>query len=163
WIRKGCDECGGARAEGDRAIRACPATRRERLSRLTVRDLRFEYQIVPSDHPALRFLQCRTRGDGAQRIEKHCIRVNLQVEVEKTVHQDAQASNQRGKSQNAIGIFGPIGKLRSRAAECRYQKPERDAEPDHSCFYQQLQVIVVRLIHEKAGVETAKLRIDLRE
>src|ERR1700682_3742987 len=76
------------------------------------------------------------------------------------MHQDSQTTEECGHGHRAGRGLGPILELTRGLAEDQHQKPDRDGAPNHPGLDQQLQIIIVRMVHEEAGIETAEFRVN---
>ena len=121
-------------------------------------------QIVATGHAAaLGFLEGSGGGNGAENVKQRSVGRDLEIEIHKAVHQDADTSEESGDGQSAAGGFSPVVYFGGGMTEDEHQKPDRDGESGETGFDQQLQIIVMSLVHEERGVETAKFRIDDRK
>ena len=119
-------------------------------------------RTAPAKHAAtLRFLEWFRGGYRTEHVKQRGVCRDLQIEIKKAVHQDSHATEQRGDGQCAGGVLGPILilKLGRGLAENQHQEPDCDGESGQAGFDQQLQIIIVGLVHEEVGVETAKFRV----
>src|SRR5208337_2993968 len=96
----------------------------------------------------------------AENVKQRGVCRDLQIQIEKAVDQNSHTTEQRGHGHCTASRLSPILKFARRPAEDQDQKPDGDGESRQASLDQQLQIIVVRLVHEEGGVETAKFRID---
>src|ERR1700675_3752964 len=142
----------------DKSVRA---TRSKNRSRYRGFRAGFHDQTAPAKYAAaLRFLQRFRGGDRAENVKQPGVCRDLQIEIEKAVYQDSHTSKESGHGYRAARGLGPIIELVCGLAEHQHQKPDRDGEASQAGFDEQLQIIVVRVVHEEGGVKTAKFRVD---
>src|SRR5205807_9541209 len=102
------------------------------------------------------------RRNGTQLVEKRGIGRNLKVEVEETVNQDASNAQSCRERRSAIHVVHPFADLLGRPAINDDEKPEHHDKSEPSHLHQQLQVVIMRGVYKKIGIEAAKLRIYIR-
>src|SRR5437773_11727736 len=103
------------------------------------------------------------RRNGTQHVEKRGIGRNLKVEVEETVNQDASNAQSCRERRSAIHVVHPFADLLGRPAINDDEKPEHHDKSEPSHLHQQLQVVIMRGVYKKIGIEAAKLRIYIRK
>src|SRR5207247_489236 len=103
------------------------------------------------------------RRNGTQHVEKRGIGRNLKVEVEETVNQDASNAQSCRERRSAIHVMHPLADLLACPAINDDKKPEHHDKSKPSHLHQQLQVVVMRGVHKKIGIEATKLRIYVWE
>src|SRR2546427_655759 len=101
--------------------------------------------------------------NGTQHVEKRGIGRNLKVEVEETVNQDASNAQSCRERRSAIHVVHPFADLLGRPAINDDEKPEHHDKSEPSHLHQQLQVVIMRGVYKKIGIEAAKLRIYIRK
>src|SRR5437879_13869095 len=106
--------------------------------------------------------RCHSRN-GTQNVEKRSIGRNLKVEVEDTVNQDASNAQSCRERRSAIDVVHPFADLLGRPAINDDEKPKHHDKSQPSHLHQQLQVVIMRGVYKKIGIEAAKLRIYIRE
>src|SRR5262249_28434037 len=110
----------------------------------------------PAVRPKLSIRSC----DSTEDIEQRRISRDLQVRIEKAVNQQACATEQCGKCYRRIEIPTPIPQFLEGSANCQGEEPQHRQKAENPRFHQQLQVIVVSVVYQLVGVETAELRKD---
>lgn len=110
----------------------------------------FHRQVAAAkDATTLRFMKRRGGSDAAEDVKQGSVRRYLEIEVEKTVNEDTDATEQCGGGQSSGGVFRPILQLGGRSAENLNQKPDGNAESYNARLDEQLQVIVMSLIDKE--------------
>src|SRR5207244_11323997 len=104
-----------------------------------------------------------TDHNSKQKIKMRSSRRNLKVEVEETVNQDASNAQSCRERRSAIHVMHPLADLLACPAINDDKKPEHHDKSKPSHLHQQLQVVVMRGVHKKIGIEATKLRIYVWE